>query len=56
MRYGAALADRKHRLYQAGPATGDKRDRLSYANQFLWRRNTAVAHIRQAFVYSWGPI
>ena len=48
--------DRAHLLYQSGPATGRPADRLLYANQFNWCRNTAVAHIRQAFVQSWGPI
>jgi hypothetical protein len=48
--------DADHLLYQAGPVTGRAADRLVYANQFKWRRDTAVTHIRQAFVQSWGPI
>jgi Transglutaminase-like superfamily len=48
--------DDHHLLYQAGPATGRAADRLLYANQFSWRRATAVVHIRQAFVQSWGAI
>jgi hypothetical protein len=41
----------RHRLYSA-KSTGPK-DRGAYDNQFRWRRNTAVAHIRQAFLENW---
>ena len=37
----------QHKLYSAncsGPA-----DRQAYANQFVWRKNTAIQHIRQAY-------
>jgi len=41
-----------HRLYHdaANPAPDD---RLAYRNQFAWRRDTAIAHIRQAFQACW---
>jgi hypothetical protein len=51
-----ATADPAHVLYRPGPATGRAQDRLVYANQFQWRRATAVAHIRQAFEQNWGVI
>ncbi len=37
-----------HQLYDksAGP---DPEDRAAYANQFRWRKNAAIAHIRKAF-------
>ncbi len=34
--------------------TQDDTDRTSYANQFRWRRNTAVLHVRKAFVESFS--
>ena len=42
---------KRHRLYRAnclGPE-----DRHAYANQFRWRKQTAIAHIRQAFLEVW---
>ncbi len=41
----------RHRLYRAsssGPA-----DRQAYANQFLWRRNTAIQHVQKALLDNW---
>ena len=41
----------KHRLYDqtgSGPA-----DRQFYDNQFRWRKNAAIAHVRQAFGDHW---
>jgi hypothetical protein len=46
-----SVPGKRHRLYRsrsAGPA-----DRGAYDNQFRWRRNTAVAHLRQAFLENW---
>ena len=40
-----------HKLY-TGTRTSDT-DRLSYENQFRWRKNAAVNHIRQAFQENW---
>jgi hypothetical protein len=37
----------RHKLYSANSSGPD--DRHAYANQFLWRKNTAVQHIRQAY-------
>lgn len=47
-----ASFDNAHLLYKdlPGAAPGD---RTSYQNQFAWRRNTAVLHIRQAFQQHW---
>ena len=41
-----ATMKRRHKLY-IGASGPD--DRQAYANQFLWRKNTAVQHIRQAY-------
>jgi hypothetical protein len=37
----------RHKLYSSN--TSGPGDREAYANQFLWRKNTAIRHIRQAF-------
>ena len=37
----------RHKLY--GSNTSGPGDREAYANQFLWRKRTAIRHIRQAF-------
>ena len=44
----AESASRSHQLYQksANPAP---EDRDAYQNQFRWRKNAAIAHIRKAF-------
>ena len=43
---------RLHRLYRAaGRGAGD---RQVFANQFRWRENTAMQHIRQAFQQNWN--
>lgn len=42
-----------HKLYRA-TATGPA-DRQSFANQFRWRKNTAVAHIQQALADNYHP-
>ena len=43
-----------HSLYSA--ARSDRSDRMSYANQFRWRFNTACAHLRAEFQAHWhGP-
>ena len=42
-----------HKLYRAtanGPA-----DRQAFANQFRWRKNTAIAHIQQALAENYHP-
>jgi len=42
-----------HKLYRgtaAGPA-----DRQAFANQFRWRKNTAVAHIQQVLAANYHP-
>ena len=43
---------KEHRLYSNAPNPSPD-DRNSFANQFRWRVNTAVAHIRQAFDDNW---
>ena len=42
----------EHRLYSTAPNPAPD-DRDAYANQFRWRVNTAIAHIRQAFDANW---
>jgi hypothetical protein len=37
----------RHKLYSSNTSGPD--DREAYANQFLWRKNTAIRHIRQAY-------
>jgi len=37
----------RHKLYSGNSSGPD--DRQAYANQFLWRKNTAIQHIRQAY-------
>jgi hypothetical protein len=37
----------RHKLYSGNSSGPD--DRQAYANQFLWRKNTAVHHIRRAY-------
>lgn len=37
----------RHRLYSKAKA--DATDRLAYENQFRWRKNAAIAHVRKAF-------
>jgi hypothetical protein len=47
----APAKDNDHRLYSnsaAGPA-----DRQSYGNQFRWRKNSAIQHLRRAFLDNW---
>jgi hypothetical protein len=44
---------KRHKLYRA-TATGPA-DRQAYANQFRWRLNTAVQHVRQALVDNYHP-
>jgi hypothetical protein len=42
-----------HKLYKAkssGPT-----DRQAYANQFRWRRNTAIRHVQQALADNYNP-
>lgn len=39
---------RRHKLYSS--TSSSPTDRQGFANQFRWRVNTAVAHIRQAFL------
>jgi len=39
---------KRHKLYHA--ASAGPTDRQSYANQFRWRFNTAVQHVRKALV------
>ncbi len=41
-----------HRLYSTSPNPAPD-DRGAFANQFRWRENTAIAHIRQAFDDNW---
>ena len=41
-----------HLLYSDVPDPAPS-DHLAYGNQFNWRKNTAVLHIRQAFVQRW---
>ncbi|MGO8928980.1 MAG: hypothetical protein ACLQU3_19100 [Limisphaerales bacterium] len=42
----------EHQLYSTAPNPAPD-DRSAYANQFRWRVNTAIAHIRQAFDANW---
>jgi hypothetical protein len=42
-----------HKLY--GPGMFDGKDRLRFANQFQWRKNSAREHIRLAFTSNWRP-
>jgi len=42
-----------HKLYR-GTATGPA-DRQAFANQFRWRKNTAIAHIQQALADNYHP-
>ena len=42
-----------HRLYRATANGPD--DRQAFANQFRWRKNTAVAHIQQALADNYHP-
>jgi hypothetical protein len=44
---------KRHKLYRA-TATGPA-DRQAYANQYRWRFNTAVQHVRQALVDNYHP-
>jgi hypothetical protein len=43
-----------HRLYK--DKAGDPTDRTIYQNQFRWRKNTAISHIRQAFRANWTGV
>ncbi|MCX6927700.1 MAG: hypothetical protein NT154_31490 [Verrucomicrobia bacterium] len=43
---------KEHRLYSTSPNSAPD-DRSAFANQFRWRMNTAIAHIRQAFDDNW---
>jgi hypothetical protein len=40
----------EHRLYTDAERTSNLTDPMSHENQFLWRKNTAILHIRKAFV------
>jgi hypothetical protein len=42
-----------HRLYRQNITSAD--DRQSYANQFRWRKNTAIQHIRKALADNYHP-
>ena len=44
---------KSHRLYN--DTTAADTDRLAFENQFRWRRNTAINHIRKAFQDNWRP-
>jgi hypothetical protein len=44
---------KRHKLYLA--TTAGPTDRQAYANQFRWRFNTAVQHVRQALVDNYRP-
>ena len=46
------VMSRLHRLYQSAGAGLE--DRQAFANQFRWRENTAIQHIRQAFQQNWN--
>jgi len=46
-------AKRHNQLYQAVGPDGDLANRRYFANQFRWRKNTAIEHIRQAFTKNW---
>ena len=43
---------KEHRLYSTAPNPSPY-DRSAFANQFRWRMNTTIAHIRQAFDDNW---
>ena len=43
---------KRHVLYSAKPAPADERN--CFANQFRWRRNAAIAHLRKAFQENCG--
>jgi len=47
---GPSLGNR-HRLYRK--TATDAADRQAYDNQFRWRKNAAIAHVRQAFQDHW---
>jgi hypothetical protein len=42
----------KHKLYKPTKSYGD--DRMSFENQFRWRKNAAVAHVRDVFLKNWN--
>jgi hypothetical protein len=44
---------KRHKLY--APSDNGPMDRQGYANQFRWRVNTAIQHIRKAFIDAHGP-
>ena len=44
---------KRHKLY--GPTSAGPTDRRAYANQFRWRVNTAVQHVRQALLDNYHP-
>jgi hypothetical protein len=48
----SATPFKEHQLYSTAPNAAPD-DRNAYANQFRWRMNTAIAHIRQAFDDNW---
>jgi len=45
------LAGKGHLLYAND--VQDRLSRLSYQNQFRWRKNGAIAHVKQAFLDNW---
>ena len=44
--------EKGHKLYRA--SVSDRTARDAYQNQFRWRKNTAIAHIRAAFQANWS--
>ena len=44
---------KQHQLYDEA-ATPDPADRGAYANQFRWRKNAAIAHVRKAWQDNWN--
>jgi len=48
----SGIPTEEHRLYSNEP-NPDPEDRSAFPNQFRWRTNTAIAHIRQAFAENW---
>ncbi len=42
----------EHKLYKDGDF--DRTNRTSYKNQFRWRKNTAIRHIRKIFLDGWN--
>lgn len=46
--------DSSHKLYK-NISNPQGNERLAYSNQFAWRKNTAIDHIRTAFVSCWHP-